>query len=33
MDGCNMLSILTGKLEKSPRKETFFFDDDGSLNA
>jgi len=33
LDGYNMLPMLTGEVEKSPRKEIFYFDDDGNLNA
>jgi arylsulfatase len=33
LDGYNMLPYLTGEVEKSPRKEIFYFDDDGGLNA
>ena len=33
LDGYNMLPLLTGEVTESPRKEIFYFDDDGSLNA
>jgi len=33
LDGYNLLPYLTGAAEKSPRKELFYFDDDGGLNA
>lgn len=33
LDGYNLLPMLTGKASESPRKEIFYFDDDGSLNA
>ncbi len=33
LDGYNMLPFLTGKEEKSPRKEIFYFSDDGDLTA
>ncbi len=33
LDGYNMLPHLTGKEEKSPRKEIFYFSDDGDLTA
>ena len=33
LDGYNMLPFLTGEVDESPRKEIFYFDDDGSLNA
>jgi len=33
LDGYNMLPLLTGKTDEDPRKEIFYFDDDGSLNA
>ena len=33
LDGYNMLPMLTGEVENSPRKEIFYFDDDGNLNA
>jgi len=33
LDGYNFLPYLTGQTEESPRKEIFYFDDDGSLNA
>ncbi|WP_033956124.1 arylsulfatase [Psychroserpens jangbogonensis] len=33
LDGYNMLPLLTGEVEESPRKEIYYFDDDGSLNA
>jgi len=33
LDGYNMLPMLTGEVDKSPRKEIFYFDDDGNLNA
>lgn len=33
LDGYNMLPLLTGETEVNPRKEIFYFDDDGSLNA
>ena len=31
LDGFNMLPYMTGKEDKSPRKEFFYFSDDGSL--
>ena len=33
LDGYNMLPLLTGEVDESPREEIFYFDDDGSLNA
>ena len=33
LDGYNMLPLLTGEVSESPRKEIFYFDDDGNLNA
>ena len=33
LDGYNMLPYLTGKEKKSPRKEIFYFSDDGDLTA
>jgi len=33
LDGYNMLPLLTGEVKEDPRKEIFYFDDDGSLNA
>lgn len=33
LDGYNMLPYLTGKEEKGPRKELFYFSDDGELMA
>jgi len=33
LDGYNMLPLLTGKAEKSPRNEIFYFSDDGDLTA
>jgi len=33
LDGYNMLPYLTGETDISPRKELFYFDDDGGLNA
>ena len=33
LDGYNILPLLTGKTEKSPRKEIFYFSDDGDLTA
>lgn len=33
LDGYNFLPYLTGETEESPRKEIYYFDDDGSLNA
>ena len=33
LDGYNFLPYFTGKEEKSPRKEFFYFTDDGSLSA
>jgi len=33
LDGYNFLPYLTGKEEKSPRKEFFYFSDDGDLTA
>ena len=33
LDGYNLLPYLTGEVDKGPRKEIFYFDDDGSLNA
>ena len=31
LDGYNMLDYLTGKTDKSPRRELFYFSDDGDL--
>ena len=33
LDGYNLLPFLTGKTEKSPRDEIFYFSDDGDLTA
>ncbi len=33
LDGYNVLPLLTGKTDKSPRKEIFYFSDDGDLTA
>jgi len=33
LDGYNMLPMLTGETDKSPRKEVFYFTDDGDLSA
>ena len=33
LDGYNFLPYLTGKAEKGPRKEVFYFSDDGDLTA
>jgi arylsulfatase len=33
LDGYNILPLLTGQTEKSPRKEIFYFSDDGDLTA
>jgi len=33
LDGYNILPLLTGETEKSPRKEIFYFSDDGDLTA
>jgi arylsulfatase A-like enzyme len=33
LDGYNLLSLLTGETDKSPRKEIFYFTDDGDLSA
>lgn len=33
LDGYNILPLLTGKEETSPRKEIFYFSDDGDLTA
>jgi len=33
LDGYNFLPYLTGKTEKGPRKEIFYFSDDGDLTA
>jgi arylsulfatase len=33
LDGYNMLPYFTGKKKKSPRKEMFYFTDDGQLSA
>jgi arylsulfatase len=33
LDGYNLLPYLTGEEEKSPRKEMFYFTDDGQLSA
>ena len=33
LDGYNLLPMLTGETDESPRKEFFYFSDDGELNA
>ncbi len=33
LDGYNILPMLTGKTKKGPRKEVFYFSDDGDLTA
>ena len=33
LDGYNILPMLTGETEESPRKEIFYFSDDGDLMA
>ena len=33
LDGYNILPMLTGQTDKSPRKEIFYFSDDGDLTA
>ena len=33
LDGYNILPMLTGETDKSPRKEIFYFSDDGDLTA
>ncbi len=33
LDGYNILPMLTGETEESPRKEMFYFSDDGDLTA
>jgi arylsulfatase len=33
LDGYNMLPLLTGKTQEGPRKEIFYFSDDGDLTA
>ena len=33
MDGYNILPLLTGETDTSPRKEIFYFSDDGDLTA
>ena len=33
LDGYNILPMLTGEADKSPRKEIFYFSDDGDLTA
>ena len=33
LDGYNMLPYFTGKVKEGPRKEMFYFTDDGSLSA
>lgn len=33
LDGYNILPLLTGKVNESPRKEIFYFSDDGDLTA
>lgn len=33
LDGYNLLPYLTGEVDESPRKEKYYFDDDGGLNA
>ncbi|BCG63053.1 MAG: arylsulfatase [Methyloprofundus sp.] len=33
LDGYNILPMLTGKTDKSPREEIFYFSDDGDLTA
>lgn len=33
LDGYNVLPLITGKTEKSPREDVFYFSDDGDLTA
>jgi arylsulfatase len=33
LDGYNILPLLTGETDQSPRKEVFYFSDDGDLTA
>ena len=33
LDGYNILPLLTGETDKGPRKEIFYFSDDGDLTA
>ena len=33
LDGYDILPLLTGQTEESPRKEIFYFSDDGDLTA
>ncbi|QDP02586.1 arylsulfatase [Thalassotalea sp. PS06] len=33
LDGYNLMDLLTGKSDESPRKEIFYFSDDGDLTA
>jgi arylsulfatase len=33
LDGYNVLPLLTGQTDKGPRKEVFYFSDDGDLTA
>lgn len=33
LDGYNILPLLTGQTDKSPRKEIFYFSDEGDLTA
>jgi len=33
LDGYNVLPLLTGETDKSPRQEVFYFSDDGDLTA
>ena len=33
LDGYNLLPLLTGQAMESPRKEFFYFSDEGGLNA
>ncbi|MCY1265835.1 choline-sulfatase [compost metagenome] len=33
LDGYDMLPLITGKVERSPREEVFYFSDDGDLTA
>jgi arylsulfatase len=33
LDGYNQLPVLTGKVDEGPRKEVFYFSDDGDLTA
>jgi arylsulfatase len=33
LDGYNQLPLLTGETDKSPRREVFYFSDDGNLTA